>query len=117
MKQAMLHFAAGFRVRLGNRRAQMAEMVLEPGDSEGDPTNSHRGADQWLYVVDGSGTLIINGRRRRLRRGSLVLIEHRDRHEVKNTGRKLLKTLNYYSPPAYTRSGNPLPAARRGTGG
>jgi oxalate decarboxylase/phosphoglucose isomerase-like protein (cupin superfamily) len=42
-----------------------------------------------------------------------LLIEERDRHEIRNTGRGLLKTLNYYAPPAYTKAGNELPRARR----
>ena len=88
-------------------------MVLEPGDSEGDPKNRHRGADQWLFVLSGNGTAIVNGRRYPLRGGTLMLIEHGDRHEVKNTGRTLLKTLNFYVPPAYHKSGNPLPRGRK----
>jgi mannose-6-phosphate isomerase-like protein (cupin superfamily) len=112
MKHAKLRFGKGFRVVFGNRRSQMAEMVLEPGDSEGNPGNRHKRADQWLYVVGGTGTAIVNGRKVRLARGVLLLIEHQDRHEIKNTGRSHLRTLNWYSPPAYTKSGNELPAAR-----
>jgi hypothetical protein len=38
-----------------------------------------------------------------------MLIERRERHEVRNTGRGLLRTLNLYVPPAYRRDGDPLP--------
>lgn len=31
-----------------------------------------------------------------------------------NTGRGLLKTLNFYSPPGYTPAGDELPAAKPG---
>ena len=87
-------------------------MVIAPGDAEGGPTNRHRGADQWLFVVEGTGVAKINGRRYPLRRGTLLLIEHKDQHEVRNTGRALLKTLNLYAPPAYTRDGDELPRAK-----
>ena len=50
-----LRFGRGFRVIPGNRFSQAAEMVLEPGDAEGDSTNRHRGADQWLFVLSGNG--------------------------------------------------------------
>jgi hypothetical protein len=50
MKRKNLRFGRGFRVVLGNRRSQAAEMVLKPGKSEGDRHNRHRGADQWLFV-------------------------------------------------------------------
>jgi mannose-6-phosphate isomerase-like protein (cupin superfamily) len=113
MKHVRLQFGKGFRVIFGNHRAQVAEMVIAPGGSEGDPTNRHQGADQWLYVVSGTGEATVNGRRVPLRAGVLLLIEHNERHEVRNTGGTLLRTLNYYSPPAYTSAGEELPAARR----
>ncbi|HVE48123.1 MAG TPA: cupin domain-containing protein [Casimicrobiaceae bacterium] len=89
-------------------------MVLEPGKSEGDPTNRHAGADQWLFVVSGNGVASINGRRYPLRPMTLLLVEHGDRHEIRNTGRQLLKTLNIYVPPAYTADGDELPAGMPG---
>ena len=55
MKLKRLRFGRGFRVAIGNRQAQAAEMVLEPGTAEGGSDNRHRGADQWLYVISGAG--------------------------------------------------------------
>jgi hypothetical protein len=45
--------------------------------------------------------------------GSLLLIERREKHEIRNTGRALLRTLNFYSPPGYRKDGNPLPRGKR----
>jgi mannose-6-phosphate isomerase-like protein (cupin superfamily) len=112
MRGKTLRFGTGFRVSIGNRRAQAAEMVIEPGDSEGGPDNRHRGADQWLFVVSGRGAATVNGRRVALREGSLLLIEKGDTHEIRNTGRSLLKTLTIYVPPAYTKDGDELPRGR-----
>jgi mannose-6-phosphate isomerase-like protein (cupin superfamily) len=112
MKRKQLRFGKGFRVAVGNRRSQAAEMVIPPGGAEGDAKNRHRGADQWLFVLSGTGTATVNGTRVPLRAGTLLLIEHRDKHEVKNTGRGLLRTLNVYVPPAYTASGNELPRGK-----
>jgi mannose-6-phosphate isomerase-like protein (cupin superfamily) len=112
MKRKHLRFGKGFRVAIGNARSQAAEMVLAPGDSEGGPHNRHRGADQWLYVVAGTGAARVNGKRYPLRTGSLLLIEHKDEHEISNTGKTPLRTLNFYLPPAYTQSGNELPPAK-----
>ena len=113
MKRKHLRFGEGFRVAIGNRRSQAAEMVIPPGDCEGGPDNRHRGADQWLFVLSGSGRATVNGKRYRLRAGSLLLVERGDRHEITNTGRTTLRTLNFYVPPAYTSSGDPLPRGRR----
>ena len=52
------------------------------------------------------------GRRYRLRAGILMLFEHGDRHEVRNTGRSILRTLNIYVPPAYRKDGEELPAGK-----
>jgi mannose-6-phosphate isomerase-like protein (cupin superfamily) len=112
LKWKRLRFGEGFRVALGNRRSQAAEMVIRPGAAEGGPKNRHRGADQWLYVVGGRGRAKVNGRSYPLSKGTLLLIEHGDEHEVKNTGRAMLRTLNFYSPPAYRKDGKELAAAR-----
>lgn len=112
MRHKHLQFGRGFRVVLGNRRSQAAQMTLSPGESEGGADNRHRGADQWLFVVAGSGVAIVAGERIPLRRGTLVLIERGQTHEIRNTGYEPLKTLNVYVPPAYTAGGEELPAGR-----
>ena len=113
MKLERLRFKKAFRVIRGNRRAQAAEMVITPGNSEGDPRNRHRGADQWLYVVAGRGDAVVKGRRYKLVPGTLIFIPSGERHEIKATGRSPLRTLNFYAPPAYSKSGEPLPRGRR----
>ena len=40
--------------------------------------------------AEGSGEAIVGGRRHKLAPGTLMLIERRERHEVRNTGRGLL---------------------------
>lgn len=112
MKLKRLRFGAGFRVVFGNRAAQAAEMVIAPGDREGGPNNKHRGSDQWLFVVSGTGIARVNGKAHVLAEGSLLLIARGDRHEIRNTGRAPLKTLNLYTPPAYRSDGEPLPRGR-----
>ena len=113
MKLKRLKFAKGFRIVRGNRRSQAAEMVIAPGDAEGDPQNRHRGADQWLFVVAGRGDALVKERRYKLVPGSLIFIEHGERHEIRNTGRMLLRTLNFYVPPAYSKRGEELSRGKR----
>src|ERR1700752_2434087 len=105
MQQEHLEFPRGFHVGVRNRRSQAATMMLAPGGKEGGPDNRHRGADQWLYVIEGTGRARVNGRGVRLKPGMLVLIEKGDVHEIRNTGRGQLKTVNFYVPPAYRRNG------------
>jgi mannose-6-phosphate isomerase-like protein (cupin superfamily) len=54
----------------------------------------------------------VRRRRYALRPGALSLIEHGDPHEIRNSGRAPLRTLNLYSPPAYRADGRELPAGR-----
>jgi mannose-6-phosphate isomerase-like protein (cupin superfamily) len=112
MRRKVLRFGQGFRLAIKNDRSQAAEMVLAPGESEGGPANSHRGSDQWLFVVEGTGTAVVNGRRHRLFAGVLVLIERGDTHQILATGDGPLRTLNIYVPPAYRDQDTPLPAGK-----
>jgi len=111
MKRTHLRFVKGFHVALTNRRAQVTSMTLMNGDREGDSQNRHRGADQCLFVVRGSGTARVNGKRYPLRPGTVLLIEHGDRHEI-IAGQGRLETLNVYVPPAYASDGDELPRAK-----
>ena len=112
MKRKHLRFGRGFRVAIANRQAQAAEMVIPPGESEGDRGNRHRGADQWLYVVSGSGTAVVNGRRIPLRAGTCCCYRAPRSARGEDTGRGWLRTLNIYVPPAYSRRGDELPRGR-----
>ncbi|HET9635295.1 MAG TPA: cupin domain-containing protein [Gemmatimonadaceae bacterium] len=107
-----LRFGKGFSVALGNKRAQVATMVIAPGDCEGGPDNRHRGADQWLFVLSGKGSATVGRRMHSLKANSILLIEKGTTHEIRNTGRSPLKTLNVYVPPAYTKSGDELPRGK-----
>ena len=59
-----------------------------------------------------NGIAKIKGKRIALKTGSLLLVEHGEQHEIRNTGKGLLKTLNLYSPPGYTKEGDELPAGK-----
>ena len=101
MQCKALDFAEGFRVAFGNARAQGAVMTIAPGGQEGDAQNRHADADQWLYVVEGSGTAVFEGSQQALRPGVLLLIEKGEHHEVRNDGQQPLKMVNLYVPPEY----------------
>lgn len=105
-------FGKGFSVTLANPRAQAATMVIAPGDCEGGSDNRHRGADQWLYVLSGKGSATVSRRKLALKPGSLLLIQKGSTHEIRNTGSTALKTLNFYVPPAYSKSGEELPRGK-----
>lgn len=109
MQKKTLRFGPGFRIVAGNSQSQAAQMVLRPGQREGGPDNCHAGSDQWLFVVAGTGRAVVEGRTMRLAPGSLMLIRRGEHHEIRNSGRTLLRTVNIYVPPAYDAAGRELP--------
>lgn len=101
-----------FDVLESTRLAQVAKMTLRPGAaSDSRPSNEHPRSEQWLFVVSGTGEAIVHDRsgkahRARLQPNSLLVIERGERHQIKNTGRGRLATINVYVPPAYDREGD-----------
>jgi mannose-6-phosphate isomerase-like protein (cupin superfamily) len=76
-------------------------MVLGPGESSGPYGTDHATSEQVLYVVDGLGRATVAGRRRELKAGDCLVIQAGERHQISNVGRRPLRTLNVYAPPAY----------------
>lgn len=110
MKHKTLSLQSDFAVAFTVRKVQAAEMTLAPGSKTGGPDNRHRGADQWIYVVSGRGLALVDGAQQPLQAGSLLVIEHGETHEIRCTGEAPLRTVNFYSPPAYNDDGEELPA-------
>jgi quercetin dioxygenase-like cupin family protein len=99
--------ARTFAVLLESGAVQAASMNFKPGETSGEFGNEHPRAEQWLYVISGVGTVRFGKRRRTIKEGSLILIPRGEPHHVLNTApRGVLRTLNFYTPPAYTKSGD-----------
>jgi mannose-6-phosphate isomerase-like protein (cupin superfamily) len=102
-----------FDLLAATRSAQAAKMILRPkAASDSEPSNEHPHSEQWLFVVSGFGEAILGKSHRFLRRvalsrNSLSLIEKGELHQIKNTGKRSLITINFYVPPAYDAEGEP----------
>jgi mannose-6-phosphate isomerase-like protein (cupin superfamily) len=106
--QTRRHRRRSFAVLHATRTSQAAMMTLAPGaESSESSSNEHAWAEQWLYVVSGTGSARIGRRTVPLREGVLVLIERREPHVIR-AGRSRLVTMNVYVPPAYDAEGEPL---------
>jgi mannose-6-phosphate isomerase-like protein (cupin superfamily) len=102
------HRRRGFSVLHATRSSQAATMTLAPGAvSNESSANEHAWAEQWLYVVSGTGSARISGRSVRLRPGSLLLIGKREPHVIRAGKKSRLVTINVYVPPAYRTDGEP----------
>ena len=110
MQLKRLTLKSGFEVAGTVGAVQAAQMVLAPGTGTGGPLNRHAGADQWLYVVSGTGTAVIDEQPHSLNPGTLLVIERGEAHEIRADAEQPLSTVNFYSPAAYDDDGEPLPA-------
>ena len=96
-----------FKLLVSTRSAQAAMMTLQPGGSTGEEIeNEHANAEQWLFVVSGTGKATVGRRSVKLAANSLLLIERGEQHRIVNSGRSPLVTLNLYVPPAYKKGGD-----------
>lgn len=101
MELVHIDATSGFEVLAGTERSQAATMVLAPGTSTGGPDNRHPASDQWLYVISGHGSAVVEGKESELGAGSLLLIEAGEAHEIKSEGDRPLQTLSFYAPAVY----------------
>jgi len=102
-----------FDVLLNSRSIQAAVMTLKPGESTGEIQNEHPRSEQWLFVLSGTGVVRSPNRSVHVRPHALVLIEKGEPHQVVNRGRRQLTTINFYGPPAYSKSGEIKPEAKK----
>src|SRR5437868_3321429 len=92
---------AKFAVLATTRSLQAAAMTLQPGSqSDSEVSNEHSRSEQWLFVVSGTATVRVGKRRGAIRSiklatNSLLLIEKGELHQIENTGKTPLKTINF----------------------
>jgi mannose-6-phosphate isomerase-like protein (cupin superfamily) len=103
-----------FEIIAASRSVQVAMMTLRPGGtSDDEPSNEHRRSEQWVFILAGAGEATIGKGKDQLKKvklaeNSLLLIEKGELHQIKNTGRKHLRTINFYAPPAYDANEEPI---------
>lgn len=84
-------------------------MTLAPGEESSERSaNEHAWAEQWLYVVSGTGSARVAKRTVKLAPGSLLLIQRQEPHVIRAAARSALVTMNVYVPPAYATDGEPI---------
>lgn len=93
--------APGFTVVDTAGHSQAATLVLPPDERTDESDNAHPGADQWLYVLGGTGRVAIDDRSEQLGPGTVILIEAGEPHAISNMGDTPLEILYIYSPVIY----------------
>ena len=85
------------KVLYTGKNSQLVLMSLKPGEDIGEEI--HKDTDQFFRVDAGTGAVIINGVKTRIKNGSAIVIPQGAKHNVLNTGKEDLKLYSIYSPP------------------
>ena len=87
------------RVLYTGNHLQLVLMTLQPGEEIGEEV--HAGRDQFFRFEEGEGVVDIDGVENKVEDGSGVIVPSGARHNVRNTGDKLLKLYSIYGPPEH----------------
>ena len=87
------------RVLFTTERSQLVLMSMPAGEEIGEEV--HEGIDQVLAFVAGEGEAVIEGERRRVTAGSVVVVPGGTRHNFVATGDSPLKLYTVYTPPEH----------------
>ena len=87
------------QVLFTTERSQLVLMSIPAGEEIGEEV--HEGIDQVLAFVAGEGEAVIEGERRRVTAGSVVVVPGGTRHNFVATGDSPLKLYTVYTPPEH----------------
>ncbi len=83
------------------KHTQVVIMSIPPGGEIG--MEVHPDTDQVLYLLSGSGKVILNGEEAAYEAGDVVLVNEGTQHNFVNTGTADLKIITMYSPPHHPK--------------
>src|SRR5688572_30034177 len=85
------------RVLYTGSQMQLVLMAIEPGGEIGEEV--HEDIDQFFRVEQGTGEVLIDGRRSPVTDGTAIVVPSGAKHNVKNTGDSPLLLYTLYAPP------------------
>lgn len=78
---------------------QLVLMTLKPGEEIGEEVHDDR--DQFFRIEEGSGEVLIDGKRNPVEDDFAVIVPAGARHNVRNTGDAPLRFYTLYGPPEH----------------
>jgi mannose-6-phosphate isomerase-like protein (cupin superfamily) len=79
------------------KHLQLVLMSLLPGEDIGEEVHANR--DQFFRIEKGKGDVLIDGKRSKIKSDDAVIVPAGARHNIINTGDKLLRLYTLYGPP------------------
>jgi mannose-6-phosphate isomerase-like protein (cupin superfamily) len=87
------------RVLYTGKNMQLVLMALQPGEEIGEEVHGDR--DQFFRVENGNGEIVIDGVANRIKADTAMIVPAGARHNVRNTGDKMLRLYTLYAPPEH----------------
>lgn len=82
---------------LGSKHLSMCVIKVEPGETVR-PAHSHPNGEEVIYIVSGSGRVMVNGEVSPVREGTAVLFPQGQVHMLQNTGDTQMKVACFFAP-------------------
>jgi len=86
------------KVLFTGEHSQLVLMCLQPGEEVG--TEVHE-VDQLIFIVDGEGKIVLDGRGEKIEDGMVVCVPARLQHNVINTEDEPMRLFTVYAPPQH----------------
>jgi mannose-6-phosphate isomerase-like protein (cupin superfamily) len=84
--------------RLKSLHCSTCVIRIAPGDKVR-PAHSHPHGDEVIYIVAGSGRVLVDSEVSQVRAGSAVLFPQGKPHMLQNTGSEEMKVVCFFAPP------------------
>lgn len=82
---------------LGAKHCSSCMIRVEPGQTVR-PAHSHPNGEEVIYIITGSGRVLVNGEVSPVRAGSFVLFPQGHVHMLQNNGTEEMKVVCFFSP-------------------
>jgi quercetin dioxygenase-like cupin family protein len=82
----------------GAKHCTMAVIEVQPGQTVR-PAHSHPNGEEIIYIVQGSGRVMIEGVVEPVKSGCAVLFPQGNIHMLQNSGNELMKVACFFAPP------------------
>lgn len=83
----------------GAKHLSMCLIRIEPGETVR-PAHSHPNGEEAIYLICGSGRVLVDGKVEEVREGTAVLFPQGSVHMLQNTGDMEMKVVCFFAPPS-----------------
>jgi quercetin dioxygenase-like cupin family protein len=84
--------------RIQSKYSSVCVIRVAPGDKVR-PAHSHPQGEEVIYIISGSGRVLVEGEVAQVRAGSTVLFPQGAVHMLHNTGTEEMKVVCFFAPP------------------